>query len=96
MKQELKIDDILLQCSNALTSFIFIELSNSLAGEDLTTPPSSTKSLKGNFQFGYSLSSEPSTLVGRIQSVVSYLHTMVLPRQTSNELWTLDYDKILL
>ncbi len=68
MKQELKIDDIVPQCSNALVSFIFIELYNSSTCEDLTPPPLSTKSLKGIFQFKASLSLEPSTLVGSIQS----------------------------
>jgi glutamate racemase len=66
MKQELKIDNTLPQCSDALASSIFIELSNSLAGEDLTTPPSLMKLLKGIFQFGDCLSLKPSTLVGRI------------------------------
>ncbi len=47
MKQELEVDDILLQCSNVLTSFISIELSNSSSCEDLTPLPSSTKLSEG-------------------------------------------------
>ncbi len=43
MKQEFKVDDILLQCFDNLASFNFIELFNSLAGEDLTPPPSLMK-----------------------------------------------------
>ncbi len=38
-------------------------------------------------------SSKPSTPMGSIQFVVSCLHAMVLPGQTSNKLRTLDYDK---
>jgi hypothetical protein len=34
--------------------------------------------------------------VGNIQSIVSCLHVMVLPKQTLNKLWNLDYDNILL
>ncbi len=34
--------------------------------------------------------------MGNIESIVSCLCTMVLLGQTSNELWTLDYDNILL
>ncbi len=34
--------------------------------------------------------------MGSIQSIISYLCAMVLPRQTSNELKTLDYDNIFL
>jgi len=60
----------------------------------LTPPPSLMKSLKGIFQSGTFLLLEPSSHVGSIQFVVSCLHAMVLPRQTSNELWTLDYDNI--
>ncbi len=47
MKQELKIDDIFPQCSNALASSFFIELSKSSLGEDLTPLPLSTKLSKG-------------------------------------------------
>lgn len=36
MNQEVKVDNTLPQCSIALASSIFIELSNSLVGEDLT------------------------------------------------------------
>jgi hypothetical protein len=85
MNQELEGDNILLQCFNALASFIFIEFSYSSL---------STKLSKGIFQSDAFLSSKPSTLMGSIESVVSCLCSMVLPRQTSNKLQTLDYDKI--
>ncbi len=94
MKQELEVDDILLQCFEVLTSSIFIELFDSSSGEDLTTFPLSMKFLKYILQSDASLSSKPSTPMGSIQFVVSCLHAMVLPRQTSNKLQTLDYDKI--
>jgi len=96
VKQELKVDDILPQCSNALMSSIFIQLFGSLVGEDLTPPLSLTKSSKGIFQSRASLSLEPSTHVGSIQFIISCLCAMVLPKQISNELKTLDYDNILL
>ncbi len=94
MKQELEVDDILLQCFEVLTSSIFIELFDSSSGEDLTTFPLSMKFLKYILQSDASLSSKPSTPMGSIQFVVSCLHAMVLPKQTSNKLQTLDYDKI--
>ncbi len=47
VKQELEVDDTLPQCSNVLTSFISIELSDSSSCEDLTPLPSSTKLLEG-------------------------------------------------
>jgi hypothetical protein len=78
--QKFKIDDTLHQCFDAIVSFIFIELFDSSMGEDLTTPPSLMNSLKGIFKFGDSLLLEPSTRVGRIQSVAFCLHSMVLPR----------------
>jgi hypothetical protein len=65
-------------------------------GEDLTPLPLSMKLSKNILQFGASLSLEPSTHVGSIQSVISCLCMMVLLGQTSNELRTLDYDNILL
>ncbi len=40
MKQELKVDNALPQCFDALASFTFVELSDSFAGEDLTPFPS--------------------------------------------------------
>ncbi len=40
MKQELKVDNTLPQCFDALASFTFIELSNSFTSEDLTPFPS--------------------------------------------------------
>jgi hypothetical protein len=64
--------------------------------EDWTPLPSSTELPKGIFQFDASLSLEPSTPMGSIKFVVFYLHAMVLPGQTLNDLWTLDYDKIFL
>jgi hypothetical protein len=63
-------------------------------GEDLTPLPLSMKSLKHNLQSKAFLLLEPSTHVGSIQFVFSCLCMMVLPRQTSNELQTLDYDNI--
>ncbi len=39
MKQEFKVDNIFLQCSDALMSFTFIELFDSFAGENLTPFP---------------------------------------------------------
>ncbi len=69
MKQEVKVDNILLQCSIALASSIFIELSNSLVGEDLTPLSSLMKPLKHIFQSKTSLLSKPSTHVGSIQSI---------------------------
>jgi len=96
VKQELKVDDILPQCFDVLASPIFIEFFGSLVGEDLTPPFSLTKSSKGIFQSRASLSLEPSTHVGSIQSIISCLCAMVLPKQTSNELKTLDYDNIFL
>jgi hypothetical protein len=86
LKQELEVDDILLQCFDGLLSFTFIELFDSFAGDDLTPLPSSMKLLKGIFQSRASLLLEPSTHVGSIQPVVSCLRAMMLPRQTSNEL----------
>jgi len=47
VKQELEVDNTLPQCSNVLTSFISIELSNSSSCEDLTLLPSSTKLSEG-------------------------------------------------
>jgi hypothetical protein len=47
VKQELEVDDTLPQCSNVLTSFISIELSDSSSCEDLTPLPSLTKLLEG-------------------------------------------------
>jgi hypothetical protein len=96
VKKKLKIDNPFLQCSNALMPSTFIELSNSSVGEDLTSLPLSTKSSKCILQFGTFWSSEPSTLMGSIQSIVSCLCVMVLLGQTSNELRMLDYDNILL
>jgi len=49
VKQELEVDDILFQCSNAFASSIFIELFDSSVGEDLTPPPSLTKLSKDIF-----------------------------------------------
>jgi hypothetical protein len=49
VKQELEVDDTLLQCSNVFASSIFIELFDSLVGEELTPPPSLTKSSKDIF-----------------------------------------------
>ncbi len=66
VKQELKVDDTFLQPSNALASSIFIELSNSSLGEDLTPLPLSIKLSKGILQFEPSLSLESSTHVGSI------------------------------
>jgi hypothetical protein len=40
MKQELKVDNVLPECFDALASFTFIGLSDSFAGEDLTPFPS--------------------------------------------------------
>ncbi len=87
--QELKVDDIFPQCSNVLTSSIFIELFDSSSCEDLTPLPSSTKLSKGIFQSYASLSLKPSTPVGSILSIVFCLCMMVLPRQTSKncKLW---------
>ncbi len=96
VKQQLEVDDTLPQCSDALASFVFIESSDSFSSEDLTPLPSLTKLPKGIFQSDVSLSSKPSTLVGSIQFVLFCVCAMVLPRQTSNKLQTLHYDKILL
>ncbi len=49
MKQELKVDNTLLQCFDAFISFLFIELSNSSLGEDLTPLPSWMELSKGIF-----------------------------------------------
>jgi hypothetical protein len=49
VKQELEVDDILLQCSNAFASSIFIELFDFSVGEDLTPPPSLRKLSKDIF-----------------------------------------------
>jgi hypothetical protein len=49
VKHELKVDDTLFQCHDVLTSFIFIELSNSSLGEDLTPLPLLMESSKGIF-----------------------------------------------
>ncbi len=43
VKQKFEVDDILLQCSNALVFSIFIELFDSSLGENLTPLPSLTK-----------------------------------------------------
>jgi hypothetical protein len=96
VKHELKVDDTLFQCHDVLTSFIFIELSNSSLGEDLTPLPLLMKLSKGILQSDAYLLSKPSTHVGNIQSVVFCLHVMLLPGQTLNELQTLENDKILL
>jgi hypothetical protein len=92
MKQKFKVGNTLPQSFDALTSSIYIELSNSSSSEDLTPLPSSMELLKGIFQSDASLSIEPSTHVGNIQSIISWLHEIVLPRQTLNKLWTLDYE----
>jgi hypothetical protein len=52
VKQKLEVDDILPQCSNAFTSFPFIELFDSSIGEDSTPLPLLMKLLKGIIQFG--------------------------------------------
>jgi hypothetical protein len=49
MKQEIEVDDTLPQCFNILASYIFIELFDSLAVEDLTPLFLLTKSLKDIF-----------------------------------------------
>ncbi len=95
MKQELEVDDTLPQCSDILVSSFFIELFDSSASEDLTPPPSSTKLSKGIFLIWSLFVIRDIHPCGSIQSIVSYLCTMVLQGQTSNELWTLDYDNIL-
>jgi uncharacterized protein (DUF486 family) len=64
MKQELEVDNILLQYSNVFVSFIFIELFNSSSGEDLTPFPSLMKLSKGIIQFNVFLLSKPSTPMG--------------------------------
>jgi len=96
VKQELKVDDTFLQRFDALAYFVFIQLSNSSSGEDLTPFFSLSELSKDIIQFDASLSSKSSTPMGSIQFVVTCLRMMVLLRQTSNELQTLDYDKIRL
>jgi hypothetical protein len=86
MKQKLEVDNTLLQCSNVIMSYVFIELSDSLACEDLTPPPSSMKLLKHIFKSKAYLLPDPSTHVKSIQSIVFCLRMVVLPKQTSNEL----------
>jgi cell fate (sporulation/competence/biofilm development) regulator YlbF (YheA/YmcA/DUF963 family) len=86
MKQENDVSHIFLQCSNILTSPIFIELFDSSSSEDLIAPPSLTKSPKTIPQSTTQLSPQPSNLVNNIQFVVFCFHAMVLPRHTSNEL----------
>jgi hypothetical protein len=49
VKQVLEVEDTFRQCSNVLASFIFVELFDFLASEDLPTPPLSIKSSKGTF-----------------------------------------------
>ncbi len=65
-KQGLKVDETFLQCFIGLTSFIFIKLSDSSLGEDLTPLFSLTKLLKGILQFDASLLSKPSTPIGSV------------------------------
>ncbi len=47
VKQELEVDDILLQCYDVFTSSIFIKLSDSSSGEDLTPLPFLMRLSKG-------------------------------------------------
>ncbi len=67
MKQEHKINNTLLQCSNILASSIFIELFDSSSSDNFTPLPSLTKTSKGIPQFGALLSSQPSNPIGSIQ-----------------------------
>ncbi len=94
MKQEHKVNNILLQCSNVLASFIFIELSYFSSSDNFIPFPLLMKSSKGILQFDASLSSQPSIPIGSIQSIVFCLYVKVMLRHTSNELKNLDYDKI--
>ncbi len=66
MKQEHKINNTFSQCSNTLTSSIFIELSDSSSSDNFTPLPLSTKTSKGILQFGVLLSSQPSNPIGSI------------------------------
>jgi hypothetical protein len=69
VKQQFEDDDIFPQCFNVLAYFVFIEMSNSSSREDLTPLPLSMELPKGIFQFNASLSSKPSTHMGKIQSL---------------------------
>jgi len=94
VKQENDVSHTFLQCSNTLTSSIFIELFDSSSSEVLIALPSLTKSPKTIPQSTTQLSPQPSNLVRNIQFVVFCFHAMVLPRHTSNDLWNLDHGKI--
>jgi hypothetical protein len=55
VKNEHKVLNIFFPCSNALASFIFIELSDFSLGEDLTSDGSLMRSLKCHFVLGLPL-----------------------------------------
>jgi hypothetical protein len=86
VKQENDVSHTFFQCSNVLTSSVFIELFDYSSSEDLIAPPSLIKSPKAIPQSTTQLSPQPSNLVSSIQFVVSCFRAMVLPRHTSNEL----------
>jgi hypothetical protein len=66
VKEEQKVCDIFAQCSNALASFVFIQLSNSSTSDNFTPLFLSRKSSKEIPQFGGSLPPQPSNLVESI------------------------------
>jgi hypothetical protein len=66
MKDKHKVFDILLQCSNAPISSIFIELFDSSLGDDLTPGGSSMRSLIVSSQYLASQLPQPSSPAGNI------------------------------
>ncbi len=66
MKQEHIINNTLLQCSNTLASYIFIELSDYSSSDNFTPLPSLMKTSKGIPQFGALLSSQPYNPIGTV------------------------------
>jgi hypothetical protein len=78
VKEENDVTNILPQCSNVFTSFVFIELFNSSSSDDLTTLVLLTKSPKSILQLATWLSPQPFNPMGSIQSIVFCLCVMVL------------------
>jgi len=78
--------NIFLQCSNILVSSVFIELSNSSLGDDLTHDGSLMRLLITIFQCIILHLPQPSNPTSKIQFIIFCFYAMVLPRHTPNEL----------
>jgi hypothetical protein len=103
MQQDEDIIDLVdFHTSNIVPSFAFIDLfgfsskkgSPSLVESSITQlRPSLYAHLEVVF---YQLTSEPSTLILSIQSIIDYLCAMSITIHASNELRNLDHDKIII